>query len=72
MPQITLVDSEFCTNNDDMIRHVVNNDDRASGHLYRDRIEKKICPIVIVRHVEKKQYPLLHHHHRLLRTVSHP
>jgi hypothetical protein len=41
MPQITLVDSEFCTHNDDMIRHMVKDDDRASGHLYRDRIERK-------------------------------
>jgi hypothetical protein len=42
MPQIELSDSEFGIQNDDMIRQVVNDDDRASGHFYRDRTEKKI------------------------------
>jgi hypothetical protein len=70
MPQITLVDSEFYTQNSSIICHMVNTDDRASGHLYRDRTEKKIYSIVIVRHIKTNQYPLLHH--RPLRTVSHP
>ncbi len=73
MPQIALVDSEFSTRNEAIICRVVNDDNRASGHLYRDRTEKKkIYSIVIVRHVKKNQYPLLHHYCRLLRTVNHP
>jgi hypothetical protein len=42
MPQIELSDSEFGIQNDDMIRHMVNDDDRASGHFYRDRTEKNM------------------------------
>lgn len=37
MRQIILVDSELSINDDDIIRHMVNNYNRASGLLYAKR-----------------------------------
>lgn len=39
MPQIALVDAKFSVDNDD---------NRASGHLYRDRTEKKRYIILLL------------------------
>ena len=41
MSEMVLIDSEFCTYDNDVTRPVVSSDGRASRHSYRGKIKEK-------------------------------